>query len=63
MARPFSVITTAPAEKASSPEGPRTQEKVGDREAPEGTRVILLLYAALLAALWGFMYFETIWRR
>lgn len=42
----------------------RTLEKEEAKtEAPKGTVLILGLYAALIAILWGMMYFDLILRR
>ncbi len=37
--------------------------QISDRETPKGTLTILLLYAALMVALWGYAYWTLLARR
>lgn len=37
--------------------------EVEDRETPRGTLAILLVYAAVIVVLWGYMYAEMLLRR
>jgi|GEM_PF-2381632 len=45
------------------PQGAVKTAQAEDTMTPKGTLTILLLYAGLIVALWGYMYFSMLARR